>query len=331
MSQENLVVAFAMINKIAEPYYQGGSARKVKYMQISRVYERLVPMRSVWRDYLDLTKPGVTAVVILSSIATMFIASEGLPQVSTVMALLVGGLMAVGGANVMNCCLDADLDAVMTRTADRPLAAQRLDLKNAFTFGLALVALSFIVLSVGVNLLAGVLAMAAVFVHVVVYTRWLKRRSTHNVLAGALAGAIAPLIGWAAATGTLSYQALIFFAIVFYWTPTHFWSLALSIRSEFIRAGIPTLPTTQGPQATRIQIGRYAVLMVTISILPVGFGLLHSFYALAAILLGGFFVFYAATMMMSPGVRTTWRLYKYSSMYLTLLFAAMLVDWVFFF
>jgi heme o synthase len=300
-------------------------------MQISRVYERLVPIHSVWRDYLDLTKPGVTAAILLSSVATMFIASNGLPEIMTLIALVVGGYLAVGGANVMNCCLDADLDAIMTRTADRPLAAQRLDLKNAFTLGMALVVLSLVILSVGVNLLAGILAMAAVFVHVVIYTRWLKRRSSYNVLAGAIPGAIAPLIGWAAATGTISYQALIFFAIVFYWTPTHFWSLALSIRSEFIRAGIPTLPTIQGPQATRIQIGRYAILMVMLSILPVGFGLLNSFYAVAAMVLGGLFVFLAANMMMSPSVRTTWRLYKYSSLYLMLLFASMLIDWAFFF
>jgi heme o synthase len=300
-------------------------------MQISRVYERLVPIRSVWRDYLDLTKPGVTAVMLLSSVATMFVASEGLPHVVTVFTLLIGGYLAVGGANVMNCCLDADLDALMTRTAERPLAAQRLDLRNSFTFGLALVSLSLIILSVGVNLLAGILALAAVFIHVVVYTRWLKRNSTYSILVGAIPGAIAPLIGWVAATGSLSYQALIFFAIIFYWVPTHFWSLALSIRSEFVRAGIPTLPTIHGPQATRIQIGRYGVLMITLSILPVGLGLLNSFYAVAAMLLGGFFVFFGASMMVSPGVRTTWRLYKYSMLYLTLLFAAMLVDWVFFF
>jgi heme o synthase len=300
-------------------------------MQISRVYDRLVPKRSVWRDYLDLTKPGVTAVMLLSSMATLFIASEGLPQVSTIFFLLIGGYMAVGGANVMNCCLDADLDAIMTRTADRPLAAQRLDLRNSFTFGLALVSLSFLVLAVGVNLLAALLAMVAVFVHVMVYTRWLKRKSAYNVLVGAVAGAMAPLIGWAAADGTLSYQALLFFAIIFYWTPTHFWSLALSMRSEYIKAGIPTLPTVHGPQATRIQIGRYGVLMVTLSILPVGFGLLNIFYALSAMLLGGLFVAFGAAMMSSPSVRTTWRLYKYSMVYLVLLFAAMVVDWVFFF
>jgi heme o synthase len=300
-------------------------------MQISRVYDRLVPKRSVWRDYLDLTKPGVTAVLLLSSIATLFIASEGLPEVTTIFFLLVGGYMAVGGANVMNCCLDADLDAIMTRTADRPLAAQRLDLKNSFTFGLALVSLSFLVLAVGVNLLAALLAMVAVFLHVIVYTRWLKRRSTYNVIVGAVPGAIAPLIGWAAADGTLSYQALLFFAIIFYWTPTHFWSLALSMRSEYIKAGIPTLPTVHGPQATRIQIGRYGVLMVTLTIIPVGFGLLNIFYALSAMLLGGLFVAFGVAMMSSPSVRTTWRLYKYSKVYLILLFAAMVVDWVFFF
>jgi heme o synthase len=300
-------------------------------MHISRVYDSLVPRRSVWRDYLDLTKPGVTAVILLSSMATLFIASEGLPQLTTIFFLLVGGYMAVGGANVMNCCLDADLDAIMTRTADRPLAAQRLDLKNSFTFGLALVSFSFLVLAVGVNLLAALLAMAAVFIHVMVYTRWLKRKSTYNVLVGAVPGAIAPLIGWAAADGTLSYQALLFFAIIFYWTPTHFWSLALSMRSEYVKAGIPTLPTVHGPSATRIQIGRYGVLMVTLSILPVGFGLLNIFYALSAMLLGGLFVAFGAAMMSTPSVRTTWRLYKYSSVYVVLLFAAMVVDWVFFF
>jgi heme o synthase len=300
-------------------------------MHISRVYDSLVPRRSVWRDYLELTKPGVTAVILLSSMATLFIASEGLPQLTTIFFLLVGGYMAVGGANVMNCCLDADLDAIMTRTADRPLAAQRLDLKNSFTFGLALVSFSFLVLVVGVNLLAALLAMVAIFLHVMVYTRWLKRKSTYNVLVGAVPGAIAPLIGWAAADGTLSYQALLFFAIIFYWTPTHFWSLALSMRSEYVKAGIPTLPTVHGPSATRIQIGRYGVLMVTLSILPVGFGLLNIFYALSAMLLGGLFVAFGAAMMSSPSVRTTWRLYKYSTVYLVLLFAAMVVDWVFFF
>jgi heme o synthase len=300
-------------------------------MHISRVYDSLVPRRSVWRDYLELTKPGVTAVILLSSMATLFIASEGLPQLSTIFFLLAGGYMAVGGANVMNCCLDADLDAIMTRTADRPLAAQRLDLKNSFTFGLALVSLSFLVLAVGVNLLAALLAMAAVFIHVMVYTRWLKRKSTYNVLVGAVPGAMAPLIGWAAADGTLSYQALLFFAIIFYWTPTHFWSLALSMRSEYVKAGIPTLPTVHGPSATRIQIGRYGVLMVTLSILPVGFGLLNIFYALSAMLLGGLFVAFGAAMMSTPSVQTTWRLYKYSSVYLVLLLAAMVVDWVFFF
>ena len=300
-------------------------------MFLTWVYERLSPIWSLWRDYLDLTKPGVTAVILLSAMTVMLVASDGLPQVGTMLLLVVGGSLAVGGANAMNCCLDAKIDALMTRTADRPLAAQRLDLKNSFTFGMALVAISFLVLSIGINLLAGLLAMLAVFIHVVVYTRWLKRSSPYSILVGAIPGAMAPLIGWVAARDALHFEAFLFFAILFCWTPTHFWSLALSMRSEYLRAGIPSLPVVYGPQTTRIQIGRLAVLMVMLSIMPVGFGLLKSFYALSAMLLGGFYIYFASSMMVMPSLRTTWRLYKFSTQYLALLLAAMVVDWVFFF
>ena len=300
-------------------------------MFLAWVYERLSPIRSLWRDYLDLTKPGVTAVIVLSALTVLLVASDGLPQVGTIVFLVVGGSLAVGGANVMNCCLDADIDALMSRTADRPLAAHRVDLKNSFTFGMGLAVFSFFILSIGINLLAGVLAMLAVFIHVVVYTRRLKRSSPYSILVGAIPGAMAPLIGWVAARGALNFEAFLFFAILFCWTPTHFWSLALSMRREYLRAGIPSLPVVYGPQTTRIHIGGLAVLMVMVSILPVGFGLLNYFYALSAMLLGGFYIYFASTLMSMPSLRTCWRLYKFSMQYLVLLLAAMVVDWVFFF
>jgi protoheme IX farnesyltransferase len=300
-------------------------------MLLAWVYQRLSPIRNLWRDYLDLTKPGVTAAILLSAMTVLLIASDGVPIVETTIFLFAGCTLAVSGANALNCCLDADIDALMTRTAERPLAAQRLDLKNSITFATTLVAISFVVLSLGISPLAGIMALLAVFVHVVVYTRWLKRRSPYSILVSAISGAIAPLIGWVAARGGLQIEAFAFFAIIFCWTPTHFWSLALSMRSEYLRAGIPALPVVSGPQTTRIQIGRFAVLMVVLSILPVGFGLLKSFYALSAILLGGFYIYFAVTMMVIPGLRTTWRLHKFSTQYLALLFAAMALDWVFYF
>jgi protoheme IX farnesyltransferase len=300
-------------------------------MFLTWVSERLNPILSHWRDYLDLTKPGVTAMVLLSAMTVMLVASRSIPRWETTFILLVGGTLAVGGANVLNCCLDADIDALMTRTAARPLASKRLDSRRPFIFGIILVVISVIVLCLGINLTAGILAALAIFIQVVIYTRWLKRKSPFSILVGAISAAIAPLIGWVAVRHSLSLEAGLFFALIYCWTPTHFWAHALAMRKEYLRAGIPTLPVVYGPEATRIQIGRYAVLMVVFSILPVGFGLLKSFYALSAMLLGGFYIYFAIVMLVIPGLRTTWRFYKFSTQYLTLLLAAMLVDWVFYY
>lgn len=300
-------------------------------MFLARVLERLAPVRSLWRDYLDLTRPGVTAVVLICALTVMLVSSDGLPQIGNTFLLIIGGILASGGANALSSCLDADIDALMTRTAERPLPAGRLVLSNSINFGLTLSAISCLVMGLGINLLAGLLTLLAIFIHVVVYTYWLKRRSPYSVLAGALPGAMSGLIGWVAARGRLEPEAFLFFAIIFCWSPTHFWSLALALRSEYLRAGIPAFPVVYGPQATRIQIGRFAVLAVMLSFLPVGFGLLKSFYALAAMLLGGFLIYYSVTMLVVPGLRTTWRLHKYTTQYLALLLAAMVVDWVFYF
>jgi len=297
----------------------------------TRILERLRPIRSLWRDYLDLTRPVVSAVVLLNALTVMLVSSDGLPQIANTIILLVGGLLAAGSANALSSCLDADLDALMTRTADRPLPAGRLELGRSINYGMVLAGIACLVLGIGINLLAGLLTLLAIVFQVVVYTHWLKRRSPYSVLAGAVPGAMASLIGWVAARGRLEPEAFLFFAIIYCWTPTHFWSLALALRNEYLRAGIPALPVVYGPQPTRIQVGRFAVLAVMLSFLPVGFGLLKSFYALAAMLLGGFFIYYAASMLAEPGLRSSWRLYKYTSQYLGLLLAAMVLDWVFYF
>lgn len=300
-------------------------------MFLARVLERLAPVRSLWRDYLDLTRPGVSAVVLLTAVTVMLVSSDGLPQIDNTIILLVGGLMAAGGANALSSCLDADLDALMTRTADRPLPAGRLELGSSIYFGIVLAGVASLVLGIGINLLAGLLTLLAIVLQVAVYTRWLKRRTPYSVLAGAVPGAMASLIGWMAGRGRLEPEAFLFFAIIYCWSPTHFWSLALSLRSEYFRAGIPALPVVYGPQTTRIQVGRFAVLTVMLSFLPVGFGLLKSFYALAAMLLGGVFIYNAASMLAAPGLRSTWRMYKYTTQYLAFLLAAMVLDWVFYF
>ena len=300
-------------------------------MLLTRVLERLGPIRSLWRDYLDLTRPGVSAVILLSAMTVMLVASDGLPKIGTTLVLLIGGSLAAGGANALSSCLDADIDVLMTRTADRPLPSGRLELGSSFTFGLVLAGIACLVLGIGINMLAGLLTVLAIVFHVVVYTHWLKRRSPYSVLVGAAPGAMASLTGWVAARGRLEPEAFLFFAIIYCWSPTHFWSLALSMRSEYLRAGIPAFPVVYGPQTTRIQIGRFAVLTVMLSFLPVGFGLLKSFYALAVMLLCGYYIYLAITMLVVPGLRTTWRMYKYTSQYLALLLAAMVVDWVFYF
>ena len=280
----------------------------------------------VVRDYVALTKPRVVVLLELTAVAAMIMAARGLPRLDLIAATVVGGWLAAAGANAINCWFDRDIDANMGRTRSRPLPAGRIDPSHALTFGLVLALASFLLLSVTVNLLAASLTMAAFLFYVLVYTMWLKRSSMQNIVIGGAAGAIPPLVGWAAVDGRLAPTALFLFAIVFYWTPPHFWALALLIRGDYARARVPMLPVVAGDRRTRQQIVLYTIILVLVTILPVltrSFGVI---YISGAALLDAAFLADAVSTVRNPTARSARRLFYHSMLYLALLFAVMAVD-----
>jgi protoheme IX farnesyltransferase len=295
-------------------------------MHLSPSSEALRSSSATWRDYFQLTKPQDALLILVTTLAALFIAGETMPSVPTLLLTVAGSLLAAAGAGALNCYLDRDIDAIMTRTRYRPLPMERIEPKQAYKFGIALCVLSFFVLWMGANLLAAVLSMAGLLTYVVAYTRWFKRRSMQNVFIAGASWAIPPLVGWTAATGSLSITALALFAIVFYWTPIHQWSLGLLRLSDFTRAGIPILPVIKGSLTTRRQIVYYSVLMFVLTLLPAAIGLLGFLYAEAALLLGGVLIFHALHLLRNPGVAGAARLHRYSIIYLALLFTAMMLD-----
>jgi heme o synthase len=230
------------------------------------------------------------------------------------------------GAHALNCYFDRDIDVLMGRTGRRPLPSNRIPAWHALVLGLALGAAAFAILAVFVNLLTALLALAGYFYYVVIYTLWLKRSSFSNIVIGGGAGAFPPLVGWAAATGGLTLPSLFLFAIIFYWTPPHFWALALIRQKDYARAGVPMLPVVVGDGQTRWQILLYTVLMFCLTILPTPLGMLGLPYLALATLLGGLFLRYAIRLLRDGSTGAAWSLYKFSLLYLALLFSAMVVD-----
>jgi protoheme IX farnesyltransferase len=284
----------------------------------------LAGVKQLVADYVHLTKPRVQSLLLFTTVATMYVAGD--PSLSTVLMTVLGGYLSAGGAGAVNHYWDRDVDARMARTASRPIPAGRVSPQAALWFGLALAALSFIQLSLTVNLLAAVLALCGFVGYVVVYTMWLKRSTPQNIVIGGAAGAVPPLVGWAAATGELAPAALYLFAIVFYWTPPHFWALSLLMKREYERVGIPMLPVVRGEAETRRQIVLYALLLVVVTLLPVAGGLFGLVYAITAAVLGAGFVGLALVLQRRADRRSALRLYLCSLLYLALLFAAMVVD-----
>jgi protoheme IX farnesyltransferase len=278
------------------------------------------------RDYVALTKPRVVVLLEVTAVAAMVMAARGWPGWQLLLPTVVGGWLAAAGANAINCWYDRDIDARMGRTRSRPLAAGRIEPLHALGFGLALAAASFVLLSVAVNLLAASLAMAAFLFYVLVYTMWLKRSSMQNIVIGGAAGAIPPLVGWAAVQGHLDLTALFLFAVVFYWTPPHFWALALLIRGDYARANVPMLPVVAGDAQTRRQIVLYTIILVLVTILPVltrSFGVV---YLAGAMLLDAALLGDAVQTVRKPTARSARRLFYHSMLYLALLFLVMAVD-----
>ena len=280
-----------------------------------------------WRtatDYLELTKPKVQSLLLFTTVATMEIAGD--PPVSRIALTCLGGYLSAGGAGAFNHYWDRDLDAQMKRTASRPIPAGRIAPRAALAFGLILGALSFLELSLCVNLLSAVLSMSGFVGYVGVYTVWLKRRTPQNIVIGGAAGAVPPLVGWAATRGTVSWTAVYLFAIVFYWTPPHFWALSLLMKDEYAKVGVPMMPVARGERETRRQIVLYTLLLYAISQLPFCAGGFGVFYLVASMALGLAFVVGAVYLYRRADRRTALRLYLFSLAYLALLFASMVID-----
>ena len=280
--------------------------------------------RQLLGDYLELTKPKVQSLLLLTTIATMYVAGD--PSLGLVALTCLGGYLSAGGAGAVNHFLDRDLDARMARTATRPIPAGRVSPGAALTFGCALAALSLVELSLAVNALAAGLSFAGFLGYVFVYTLWLKRRTPQNIVIGGAAGAVPPLVGWAAVSGSVSGTAVMLFFIVFFWTPPHFWSLSLLAQRDYARAGVPMLPVVRGEQETRRQILLYAVLLYAVTQLPFCAGGFGAIYLAGSLALGLAFIAGAARLYRRADRRSALQLYLFSLAYLALLFCVMVAD-----
>ena len=275
--------------------------------------------RQLLADYVELTKPKVQSLLLLTTIAAMYIAGD--PSPGLVALTCLGGYLSAGGAGAVNHWFDRDIDALMARTANRPIPAGRIPPRAALTFGCTLAALSLIELSLTVNPLAAALSFSGFLGYVFVYTVWLKRRTPQNIVIGGAAGAVPPLVGWAATTGSVGGTAVILFFIVFFWTPPHFWALSLLMKDEYRKVGVPMLPVVRGEGETRRQILLYAVTQ-----LPFCAGAMGIAYLLASLALGVGFIALAWVLYRRADRRSALRVYLYSLAYLALLFCAMVVD-----
>jgi heme o synthase len=281
------------------------------------------------RDYVTLTKPRIMTLLLLTGLCGMVVGAGGLPPLWLIGVTMLGLALACGGASALNHVLDADIDRLMgKRTRSRPVAAGRVPAPYALEFGLALSAFSFVLLAALVNPLAAHLALAGNLFYVLVYTRLLKRSTPQNIVIGGAAGAVPPLVGWAAATGDLTWPALVLFGVVFLWTPPHFWALALLIKRNYAAAGVPMLPVVRGEDETTKQIVLYTVALVAFTIAPALWGQFGLVYLVAAVALGGTFLGLAWVLRRERTPARASLLFHYSLLYLALLFVAMALDTV---
>lgn len=282
--------------------------------------------RNVVMDYVALTKPRIVAALLLTAMGGMFAAAGGLPDPSIVVAILVGGALGAGGAQALNHYLDRDIDALMRRTSNRPVATGRISPQRALAFGVLLNVAAFIVLSSMANTLSAVLTLSATLFYVLVYTMGLKRTTPQNIVIGGAAGAIPPVVAWAAVTGEVGLEAMYMFAIVFFWTPPHFWALALLIKDDYARAGVPMLPVVAGVAETKLHIFLYTLTLAALSVLFFTTGAMGWLYLGSAIGLGALFIYYSWRLLRQPESEGARGLYLYSLAYLALLFTAIGMD-----
>jgi protoheme IX farnesyltransferase len=282
---------------------------------------------SLAADLVTLTKPRIISLLLVTTVAPMFITPAGLPTAGQVLWVIVGGYLMAGGANTINMWFDRDIDTRMTRTRLRPIPAGRISAGFGLAFGVLLGLVAFAIFWYKVNELSAWLALAGLLFYVVIYTNWLKRTSPQNIVIGGAAGAFPPLVGWAAMTNRLDLAAVYLFAIIFYWTPPHFWALALIKQADYARAGIPMMPVVRGEARTKYEMLVYTLMLLPLTIMPTLFGALGLFYGIAAAILGARLLWYCVRLLRERTVTpVAWQLYKYSLLYLALLFTAMGID-----
>jgi len=299
---------------------QPGAARALKPAELALAPRAL----QLLGDYVELTKPRVQTLLLLTTVTTMYVAGDPSPLLVALTCL--GGYLSAGGAGAINHYIDRDIDARMARTASRPVPGGRVSPPAALAFGCVLALLSVLELGLAVNPLAAALSFCGFLGYVFVYTLWLKRRTPQNIVIGGAAGAVPPLVGWAAVTGTVSGTALMLFFIVFFWTPPHFWSLSLLMKDEYAKVGVPMLPVVRGERETRRQILLYAVLLYAVTQLPYCAGGFGAIYLVASLTLGLGFIAGAVLLYRRADRRTALRLYLFSLAYLALLFCSMVLD-----
>jgi len=276
--------------------------------------------------YIALTKPRIIELLLITTVPTMFVAQQGVPPVWLMVATVLGGALAAGGANAINMVIDQDIDKLMKRTSGRPLVTGVMTGRNALIFALTLEVAAFVWLWAFANLLSAVLAISATLFYVFIYSLWLKRTSTHNIVIGGAAGSVPVLVGWAAVANSLSWAPIVLFLVIFYWTPPHFWALAIKYRDDYSAASVPMLPSVRSLEVTANRIIRYTIIQVALTVVfaPVaGMGLL---YLMSAIVLGVVFTAYTFVVRKELTERSAMRLFSFSITYITLLFGAITLD-----
>ncbi len=281
---------------------------------------------SLLRDYIALTKPRIIVLLLVTALGGMFLAAKGIPDVSLIVLVLTGGALAAGGANALNHYLDRDIDRRMKRTQHRPVAGGRIQPQQALAFGVGLNVVAFAMLGAFVNPLSAGLTMSATLFYVFVYTKGLKRTTPQNIVIGGAAGAIPPVVGWVAVTGSLDLQALYLFSIIFFWTPPHFWALALLIKEDYAEAGVPMLPVVAGVAETTKSIFLYTLIVVALTLMFFTTQAVGWIYFAASASLGVLFIYYAWRLTRQPDKKVAKALYLYSMLYLALIFVALMVD-----
>ncbi len=276
--------------------------------------------------YVALTKPRIIELLLITTVPAMVLAADGWPSTLLVLWTLIGGTLAAGGANAINCYVDRDIDEVMGRTRRRPLPMHRVPPRNALLFGVSLGVAAFIFLVVTVNTISAVLALCALLFYVFVYTLGMKRSSPQNIVIGGAAGAVPALVGWSAVTGTLDLAALAMFGIIFYWTPPHFWALAMKYEDDYAAAKVPMMPVVYGIRETTRHILLYSLLLFAMCLALFSVGRLGLIYLGAALVLNGAFIAMAVKLYRSPDTKTAWGLFRFSILYLALLFASIAAD-----